>query len=185
MNPQALLDLANLGRPRRLAGVRAKHAEEPLNDLESARRQIGHLVSGPIEEGSMPQIRALWQAVDEIAKAIEAGRPWPIERINRLAERLSGHPRVERTGQGRVVQHFAWTETGAGEQLLLRVISELVGTDPRRLRVCARKECSLLFYDDSRSGTRRWHAESPCGLRERQARHRVAAKASHVRHELP
>jgi predicted RNA-binding Zn ribbon-like protein len=46
--------------------------------------------------------------------------------------------------------------------------------EPSRLRRCARPECRLVFYDDAtRSATQRWHAERPCGLRERQRRHRA------------
>jgi hypothetical protein len=37
----------------------------------------------------------------------------------------------------------------------------------------ARPECTLAFYDATRSATQRWHAERPCGLRERQRRHRA------------
>jgi predicted RNA-binding Zn ribbon-like protein len=51
---------------------------------------------------------------------------------------------------------------------------ELAEIDPTRLRRCQRRECDLLFYDTTRSATRRWHAESPCGIRERQRRHRRA-----------
>jgi hypothetical protein len=31
----------------------------------------------------------------------------------------------------------------------------------------------LLFYDSTKSRTRRWHAEDPCGRRERQRAHRM------------
>ncbi|HYB26212.1 MAG TPA: CGNR zinc finger domain-containing protein [Solirubrobacteraceae bacterium] len=38
---------------------------------------------------------------------------------------------------------------------------------------CERPECRLLFYGTTRSATQRWHAESPCGVRERQWRYRT------------
>src|SRR6266545_4823641 len=50
---------------------------------------------------------------------------------------------------------------------------ELNALEPDRLRRCARPECDLIFYDTTRSHTRRWHAEDPCGWRERQRVHRT------------
>jgi predicted RNA-binding Zn ribbon-like protein len=57
--------------------------------------------------------------------------------------------------------------------LARRLIEELNALEPDRLRRCARPECDLLFYDTTRSRTRRWHAEDPCGWRERQRVHRL------------
>ena len=57
--------------------------------------------------------------------------------------------------------------------LLVAVIRELGELEPSRLRRCARPECGLVYYDATRSATQRWHAERPCGLRERQRRHRA------------
>ncbi|WP_414710672.1 CGNR zinc finger domain-containing protein [Pseudonocardia sp.] len=42
-----------------------------------------------------------------------------------------------------------------------------------RLRRCARTACDLLFYDTTRSRTRRWHVEDPCGWRECQHHRRT------------
>ncbi|MBV9422501.1 MAG: CGNR zinc finger domain-containing protein [Solirubrobacterales bacterium] len=39
--------------------------------------------------------------------------------------------------------------------------------EPFRLRVCARRECSLLFYDITRPNPQRWHSDAPCGWCER------------------
>jgi predicted RNA-binding Zn ribbon-like protein len=58
-------------------------------------------------------------------------------------------------------------------KLLAAVIRELSELESSRLRRCARPECELVFYDVSRSATQRWHAERPCGVRERQRRHRA------------
>jgi len=59
--------------------------------------------------------------------------------------------------------------------LARHIIDELDALEPDRLRRCARPECDLLFYDTTRSCTRRWHAEDPCGWRERQRVHRQRA----------
>jgi predicted RNA-binding Zn ribbon-like protein len=68
----------------------------------------------------------------------------------------------------RLARHLVWDDASATAHLARNVIDELASLDPARLRKCARSACDLLFYDTSRSRTRRWHAEDPCGWRERQ-----------------
>jgi predicted RNA-binding Zn ribbon-like protein len=51
-----------------------------------------------------------------------------------------------------------------------RVLAEV---DPRRLRVCANPSCSWMFYDQSRSGTRRWCEAPVCGSLIKVRRHRA------------
>ncbi|OJF12801.1 CGNR zinc finger domain-containing protein [Couchioplanes caeruleus] len=41
-----------------------------------------------------------------------------------------------------------------------------------RLRECDNAECSLLFVDTSRAGTRRWCSMSACGARDKMTRYR-------------
>jgi len=57
--------------------------------------------------------------------------------------------------------------------LAARVAAELGVADLSRIKECARSECRLVFYDDTRSRTQRWHADAPCGRLERQRRHRT------------
>ena len=44
-----------------------------------------------------------------------------------------------------------------------------------RLRHCANPECSLVFYDTARNGTRRWCSMSACGNRHKVRSHRQRA----------
>lgn len=50
--------------------------------------------------------------------------------------------------------------------------------DPARLRRCQGRQCALVFYDDSRSGARRWCAPERCGDRTRARVYR-ARQAAH------
>jgi predicted RNA-binding Zn ribbon-like protein len=70
-------------------------------------------------------------------------------------------------------RQLIWTDTSLAAALARRLIEELNALQPDRLRRCARPECDLLFYDTTRSRTRRWHAEDPCGWRERKRVHRL------------
>src|SRR5262249_14363845 len=65
-------------------------------------------------------------------------------------------------------QQLVWEDVSVAGELARRLIEELAGLDPTRLRRCAREQCGLFFYDSTRSRTQRWHAEDPCGWRERQ-----------------
>jgi predicted RNA-binding Zn ribbon-like protein len=54
---------------------------------------------------------------------------------------------------------------------LARLAIDACGLDPDRVRRCANPECVLLFYDTTRSGTRRWHDMASCGNRAKAAAH--------------
>lgn len=43
---------------------------------------------------------------------------------------------------------------------------------PERIRVCANRKCTHLFYDTSKPGTRRWCDMGSCGNLEKVRRHR-------------
>jgi predicted RNA-binding Zn ribbon-like protein len=49
----------------------------------------------------------------------------------------------------------------------------LAEVDRHRLRVCANPSCSWMFYDQSRSGTRRWCEAPVCGSLIKVRRHRA------------
>lgn len=51
-------------------------------------------------------------------------------------------------------------------------IDLLANGDPTRVRECAADDCSLLFYDASRPGTRRWCSMAACGNRAKTTRYR-------------
>jgi predicted RNA-binding Zn ribbon-like protein len=80
-------------------------------------------------------------------------------------------------------RELIWTDKPLAAALARRLIEELNELEPDRLRRCARPECDLLFYDDT-VRTRRWHAEDPCGWRERQRVHRLRP-SSRVRRNHP
>lgn len=71
-----------------------------------------------------------------------------------------------------------WNEPTPAATLARTVALELGEIDLARLKRCERPACNLVFYDTTRSSTQRWHAESPCGNRERQRRYRAATRVS-------
>jgi predicted RNA-binding Zn ribbon-like protein len=171
-NPQALLLLANLGRPRRPSGVAAPYAEPILPDATIASAQLAEVVDKPVAAADLADLRRLQRASVHAADAILAGEALDCAEVNALAAGSCAHIELSMT-DGVSRRQLIWTDTSLVAALARRLIEELNALEPDRFRRCARPECDLLFYDTTRSRTRRWHAEDPCGWRERQRVHRL------------
>jgi predicted RNA-binding Zn ribbon-like protein len=170
--PQLLLLLANLGRPRRPSGVAAPDAEPILPDATVASAQLAEVIHQPVAPADLADLRRLQRASVHAADAILAGGTLDSAELNALA--AGSYARIELlvTDDGVPRRQLIWTDTSLAAALARRLIEELNTLEPDRLRRCARPQCDLLFYDTTRSRTRRWHAEDPCGWRERQRVHR-------------
>ncbi|MBO0814005.1 MAG: CGNR zinc finger domain-containing protein [Actinobacteria bacterium] len=174
MIPETLILLANLGLPRRPTGAATRHSEPVLPDAESANRQLAALISDPVTDRDLPAVRRVHQAAVGAATALLAGAPVDCPAISALAHRSTGRLELAAEGDGTLRRRLAWEDPSVSSYLARRLIEELATLDPQRLRRCARAECSLLFYDTTRSRTQRWHAEDPCGWRERQRQRRAS-----------
>jgi predicted RNA-binding Zn ribbon-like protein len=166
-----LLLLANLGRPRRPAGESVARSEPILPDAVAASAQLAEVADQPVAEADLADLRRLRRAAARAAEAILAGEDLDCTVINTLA--AGSTARVELVvAEGLPRRQFAWTDASPAAALARRLVEELGVLEPDRLRRCDRPECTLLFYDTTKSRTRRWHAEDPCGRRERQYAHR-------------
>jgi predicted RNA-binding Zn ribbon-like protein len=172
VTPVTLITLANLGRPRRPAGTTAAAAEPVLPDPATATRQLAPLTAGPVTEADLPSLRDVQRFAGQAAQALLGGQAPDCDGLNSLAAASTACTELGVTG-GRLHARLVWRDATPGAGLARRLIEELAELDPGRLRCCARPACSLLFYDTTRSRTRRWHAENPCGWRERQHHRRT------------
>jgi CGNR zinc finger len=170
--PHTLILLSNLGSPRRPAGVAVADSEPALPDPETAARQLPPLTSGPVTEDELPALRLLHRAAASASAALLAGTPVDTEPVNALASGSRAQITLAAGDDGRLWQVLAWDDPSVAAGLARRLAAELAALDPLRLRRCARPECDLVFYDTTRSRPQRWHAEDPCGWRERQRRRR-------------
>lgn len=166
-----LLLLANLGRPRRPAGVAVARSEPILPDAVAAAAQLAEVVDQPVGEADLADLRRVQRAAARAAEAILAGGALDCTEINALASGSTAHVELD-LAAGRPRRRFSWTDASPAAGLARRLVEELGVLEPDRLRRCDRPECTLLFYDTTRSRTRRWHAEDPCGHRERQRTYR-------------
>ena len=168
MTPALFVQLANLHRPRR-AGYEADDGDRQVLETlsETAGRGGGD---------AAPEVDRLATVVSNLADAIVAQHvPLPVGKLNALAHAATSFPRLV-ADPTRLALKLERREspTDPIAALAARVVTELVAADLTRIKECARDGCTLVFYDDTRSRTRRWHAEAPCGRLERQRRHRQA-----------
>jgi predicted RNA-binding Zn ribbon-like protein len=132
---------------------------------------------------SAPQLgalRELHRTVSRLVDGLLNGRSVarPAARLTELARPSSATVRLGVTENRILHAQLEWSEPTPAASLARQVALELGEIDVTRLKRCERPACDLVFYDTTRSGTRRWHAESPCGNRERQRRHRTSSRAN-------
>jgi predicted RNA-binding Zn ribbon-like protein len=60
------------------------------------------------------------------------------------------------------------------------IVREVGGGHDRRFRICANDTCRWIFYDESRSGQRRWCDMATCGNQAKARRHRARRKEQEV-----
>lgn len=173
VTPKTLIGLANLGRPRRPAGATAPVVEAALPDAVTATSQLRGLIPRAAVDGDLPGLRRVREIAARAADALLRGDVPDPSALNRIARDSSAHTELVVDDDGAVRQELVWHDRSLAGHLARRVIDEIAALDRSRLRRCARNACDLLFYDTTRSRTRRWHAEDPCGCRERQRAHRA------------
>lgn len=96
------------------------------------------------------------------------------ERLEPVAEARSGSPewrlRLAARSEG-----LEWLLAA-----IARSAAELVAEGPAApVKKCANSKCGLYFYDDSRTGRRRWCAMATCGNRAKVAAHFRRSRATH------
>jgi predicted RNA-binding Zn ribbon-like protein len=170
-SPQLLITLANLGRPRRPSGVATAVVEPPLPNADGANDQLRAHLPRPVTDAEVEGLRRLREIAADIAEAVLRGATPDVAALNDLARQGHGYLQLAVTDGGFRSQ-LTWDDESVVGFLAGRLVDELGTLDATRLRECARPECTLLLYDTTRSRTRRWHAEDPCGWRARQQAHR-------------
>jgi len=176
MTPDTLLGLANLTVPRKPDRGPTIHPD-PLAGPATAAQALS---LRRLDTSQLGALRGLHRTVVQLVDGLLSGRSVarPAARLTKLAQPSIARVRLD-GGENRTLHaRLEWSEPTPAATLARRVALELGEIDVTRLKRCERPACNLVFYDTTRSGTRRWHAESPCGARERQRRYRAASRAS-------
>lgn len=176
MTPDTLLRLANLTVARKPDRGHTIHPD-PLATPATATQALSLPPLGASQLGSLRELhKTVVQLVDGLLHRRSVARP--AARLTKLARPSTATVRLGVSQDRTLHARLEWTEPTPAASLARRIALELGEIDTTRLKRCERPLCDLVFYDTSRSGTRRWHAESPCGNRERQRRHRTASRAN-------
>ena len=165
--------LANAQADRRPTHAPVAVPHDALADAASASELLKPFLDAPVGTQELAAVRAVQRAVVAIVDALIDGSHPPLEALNALAAEEPVIYALKRQTDGKLRTTMRPKRASAAATLLVGVNHELSELEPARLRRCARPECTLVFYDVTRSATQRWHAERPCGLRERQRRHRA------------
>jgi predicted RNA-binding Zn ribbon-like protein len=176
MTPDILLTLANLTVPRKPDRGPTIHPD-PLAGPAPAAQALG---LRRVDASQLEALRELHKTVVQLVDGLLDGRAVarPAARLTRLAQPSTATVRLGAAEDQTLRARLDWSEPSPAATLARKVALELGEIDVTRLKRCERPACNLVFYDATRSGTQRWHAESPCGNRERQRRHRAAARGS-------
>jgi predicted RNA-binding Zn ribbon-like protein len=176
VTPDTLLRLANLTVPRKPDRGPTIHPD-PL----ASRATAAQALSLPrLDASELAALRELHTTIVQLVDGLLSGRrvARPAARLTKLARPSIATLRLD-VGDDQILRaRLEWSEPTPAATLARRVAVELAEIDVARLKRCERAACDLVFYDTTRSGTRRWHAESPCGNRERQRRYRAASRFS-------
>lgn len=155
-------------------------------DDARARRLLAEARRRPAEaERAFAEAVALREALYRIFLARAERRPPAGEDLERLSTALGAalaHRRLERRGDGFAL---AWeADAGALDAPLWPVVLSAAdvltsGAEADRVRVCGlfeTHECSWLFVDETRAGTRRWCSMQDCGNKAKARRHHRRAR---------
>jgi predicted RNA-binding Zn ribbon-like protein len=149
-------------------------------DLASPATAAQALGLPRLDTSELAALRELHRTIVELVDGLLSGSPVsrPAARLTRLARPSTATVRLEGGDDQTLHAQLDWRDPTPAATLARRVALELGEIDIARLKRCERAPCNLVFFDTTRSGTRRWHADSPCGNRERQRRHRAASRLS-------
>lgn len=120
---------------------------------------------------------AIYRAVTDRIRGTPV-RPEDVGVINACAEAAVPVPQLEPD-----THSVAWTAARPSRALLSFIardaIDLLVSDSIHRVRECADPDCTSLFLDTSRPGTRRWCSAMPCANRHKVRAHRARKSARH------
>jgi len=146
---------------------------DPRQITVLARRQSG-------TEGALRRLVSTRTALRDVAHAVaHETKPEPaaISEVNRA---LASRERIELVAAPDGVRLGHSHVGDAIDEVLARIAEPIVreignGHDDR-FRICANDTCRWIFYDESRSGQRRWCDMATCGNRAKARRHRARQK---------
>lgn len=145
----------------------------PADSGRQARHYEGNRRRAAVDLARAVAVRDLLRS---IFTGIANGRPLQERDIAGLNSALARTPALlhVRAASGTVETHWGPAAGGLSQVLfpVLEDAAKLIASDRlERLRECKSSECTMLFIDESRNGSRRWCDMNVCGNRMKARRH--------------
>jgi predicted RNA-binding Zn ribbon-like protein len=143
-------------------------------------RQISVLARRQSGEAALARLVRTRTALRDVAHAVAHDTKPENEAIDEVNRALAARERIELVAAKDGVRLGHSHVGDAIDEVLARIAEPIVreignGHDDR-FRICANETCRWIFYDESRSGQRRWCDMATCGNRAKARRHRARAK---------
>ncbi|HEY4023777.1 MAG TPA: ABATE domain-containing protein, partial [Pseudonocardiaceae bacterium] len=167
-----------------------RHTEQGVERLPDRATLLDWLIVAgilPAEAGAvavdaarLDGARALRESTNRLVRATMAGARWAaedIELVNRVAAGPDLAPQLGSAAGNGTVEWGRHHPVDAALATLARdAVDLLSGPRTGRIKECERADCSLLFFDDSQSGRRRWCSMDRCGNLVKIAGYRQRAR---------
>ena len=135
---------------------------------------------GTTEAMALDKVRTVRGALREVADAVAHDRPPADAALAEVNRAIQSRERVELVKEADGVSvghsHVGDPLDDALARLADPLVHEIQNGRGDRVRICANDTCRWVFFDESRSGRRRWCDMASCGNRAKAARHRARAK---------
>ncbi|HEY8527263.1 MAG TPA: ABATE domain-containing protein [Acidimicrobiales bacterium] len=144
---------------------------EILHGPAEAARFLGIIVGSEppaVDEADMDRVRAVRQAISDLARSRVAGAAEPPGTIDVINAAAAEPPLVPQLGDDGSRHLLPGTARQALSTIARDAIDLYSSPLAERVRVCAAEDCGLLFVDASRPGTRRWCSMEWCGDRAKK-----------------
>ncbi len=159
----------------------ALFAERGVIHKEGADRLSRQTATKPrVAARSLERVRTVRAALREISDAVAEHRSPSKASIETVNRALHARQIVELTaapdGCGVDHRHVGDPVDDALARLSEALVNELSSGHPDRIKICDNDTCRWIFYDNSRTGQRRWCDMATCGNRAKAARHRAKVR---------
>jgi predicted RNA-binding Zn ribbon-like protein len=146
------------------------------------RRWVVGLNAADDNAHALDRIRAVRTALWDVAHAVAHDDPPDPDAVAEVNRALGARERLELVPANDGVKLGHSHVGDAVDDALARIAEPIVralgtGQDDR-IRICANDSCQWIFFDESRTGQRRWCDMKTCGNRAKARRHRERQKAA-------
>ena len=166
------LDFANTLEASHDGDIFKEHLRTPA-DLETFARRTGALPGGG-PPGDVAAACALRASIRAVFAAVATGEPPPPDPLDTL---LTAHASAIAAGRLTPGEPYAWEWERPDLRWPVAVAAvDLLRSPDRLARVKRCAQCSWLFLDRSRNGSRRWCLMGECGAQVKMRRYRAARR---------